>query len=99
MNAIFDEAEIPVVAVPPPPLVHKTVAKKKVNKKLGEGGPTQGSPASHFLTHFPKDPRCDICKHVKMQFSQHRAAKHTAECYEDEGEHRKFLEIKEQPII
>ena len=75
-----------MVAVPPPPLVHKTVAKKKVNKKLGEGGPTQGIPASPFLIHFPKDPRCDICNPVKMQFSQHRATKHKAEGYEDEGE-------------
>ncbi len=34
LNAIFDEAEIPVMEVaPPPPLVHKKVAKKKDNKK------------------------------------------------------------------
>ena len=41
LQAIFDEAEteVPIVEVPPPPLVHKVVAKKKVNKKLGEGDP------------------------------------------------------------
>jgi hypothetical protein len=87
LNAIFDEAEIPVVEVaPPPPLVHKKVAKKKDNKRLGEERSSQGIPASHFLIHFPKDPRCEICNHIKMQFSKHRATKHKAECYEDEGE-------------
>ena len=71
LKAILDneEREVPIVEVPPSPLVHKVVAQKKFNKKLGEGGPTQEIPASHFITHFPKDPRCEVCNHVKMQFS------------------------------
>jgi len=36
-------------------------------------------PPSHFFTHFPKHPHCEVCNHTRMQKSQHRATRYKAE--------------------
>ena len=56
--------------VPPPPEPIKTVQSKKVRKPYLEK-----PPPSHYLTHFPKHPNCEVCNDCKTQRAQHRNKK------------------------
>ena len=62
-----DDADHPETEdVPPPP---SPVVETREGKRKRKNTPS----AAHYLTHFPKDPNCEICNRVKTQRAQCRA--------------------------
>ena len=53
------------------PAVNAEAQKAVTTTQLGDSGDAQ-LPVEHYITHFPKDSRCDVCCKCKIISKQHR---------------------------